>query len=106
MEMMRKKQADFAATIAPTDGPADTAKAENANESDLCIICRCDDADGENNGPLGYLGHVQRSRMLQIRAVADSSAGKTENPKLVNMYRVVGHMGCQVRVQGPIAQFA
>jgi hypothetical protein len=98
MEMMRKKQADFAATIAPTDGPADTERAEKASESDLCIICRCDDADGENNGPLGYLGHVQRSRMLQIRAVGDSSAGKAESPKLINMYRVVGHMGCQVRL--------
>ena len=66
------------------------------NEADLCIICRCDDADGENNGPLGYLGHVQRSRMLQMRAVGEWSGQDAPSPKLVNMYRVVGHMGCQV----------
>ena len=96
MEMMKKKQAAFAATIAPTDTPSEGESADQ--ESDLCIICRCDDADGENNGPLGYLGHVQRSRMLQMRAVGESLGQEEESDlKLANMYRVVGHMGCQLR---------
>jgi len=97
MDMMKKKQADFAATIAPSDAPSGAESSEKDNETDLCIICRCDDADGENNGPLGYLGHVQRSRMLQMRAVGEWSGQNAPHPKLVNMYRVVGHMGCQVR---------
>jgi hypothetical protein len=45
MEMMKKKQAAFAATIAPSEtstGDNSEAKSDEAE----CIICRCDDADG------------------------------------------------------------
>lgn len=88
MEMMMLKQRNFAATIAPSE------TAPEAKLEEECIICRCDDADGENNGPLGYLGHVQRSRVAQMRAVLE--AREHSNP-LMNTYRVVGHMGCQLR---------
>ena len=92
MEMMKRKQNAFAATLAPADGEGNGNKMEvDQDESDLCIICRCDDADGENNGPLGYLGHVQRSRYAQMRSTTESKEGM-----LHRAYRVVGHRGCQV----------
>mmetsp|Transcript_26458 Transcript_26458/g.74018 ORF Transcript_26458/g.74018 Transcript_26458/m.74018 type:complete len:3261 (+) Transcript_26458:550-10332(+) len=99
LEMMRKKQTAFVATMDPTDNPLE-GKAKGDEEVDLCIICRCDDADGENNGPLGYLGHVQRSRVAQMRACNESmrtSNDGTNLHKLLNTYTVVGHMGCQLR---------
>ena len=96
LERMKQKQAAFQATVAPT--PEADTKAEN-DEEDLCIICRCDDADGENNGPLGFLGHVQRSRLVQMRASTEAigrSSSDKESQSLFQSYRVVGHMGCQV----------
>lgn len=99
LEMMRRKQSAFVASMGPSDEKQEDKK-EPSEEADLCIICRCDDADGENNGPLGYLGHVQRSRISQMRACHESvskvNEGLDTNP-LFNRYRVVGHMGCQVR---------
>eukprot|EP00934_Nitzschia_sp_Nitz4_P005331 Nitzschia sp. Nitz4//scaffold51_size120721//17088//26419//NITZ4_003718-RA/size120721-snap-gene-0.34-mRNA-1//-1//CDS//3329553835//5321//frame0 len=100
LEMMRKKQSAFVASMGPSDEKTD-AKADQAQEeADLCIICRCDDADGENNGPLGFLGHVQRSRASSMRscseAISKSQMGG-ETYDLFQRYRVVGHMGCQVR---------
>jgi hypothetical protein len=64
MEMMKKKQEAFVKTLAPSEtGTGGVDKMDDGEDADLCsIICRCDDTDGENNGPLGYLGHVQRSR--------------------------------------------
>eukprot|EP00536_Pseudo-nitzschia_multiseries_P013927 jgi/Psemu1/291151/fgenesh1_pg.632_\ len=100
LEMMRKKQSAFSATMGtPKEGESAKVQLEQA-EDDLCIICRCDDADGENNGPLGYLGHVQRSRVAQMRACSEGICKANEgldNHSLYQSYRVVGHMGCQVR---------
>lgn len=89
MEMMMQKQKNFAASIDPEEAATPEVKVDEE-----CIICRCDDADGENNGPLGYLGHVQRSRVSQMRAVQESE--ENDSP-LLKSYRVVGHMGCQLR---------
>ncbi len=98
LEMMRKKQSAFSATMETSESGGNEDSKEQ--EEDLCIICRCDDADGENNGPLGYLGHVQRSRVAQMRACCEG-IGKAnegiESRSLYQKYRVVGHMGCQVR---------
>lgn len=95
MEMMKLKQAAFAATIS-SDTVVKGSNDDPVTEVDLCIICRCDDTDGDNNGPLGYLGHVQRSRMLQMRSMGESFERDKGKQALVNSYRVVGHMGCQV----------
>jgi hypothetical protein len=95
MEMMKRKQLSFAATIAPSNKTLD--KGDNDNETELCIICRCDDADGENNGPLGYLGHVQRSRVAQLRFQNENANTEGPSAHLLKRYRVVGHMGCKVR---------
>mmetsp|Transcript_11499 Transcript_11499/g.25659 ORF Transcript_11499/g.25659 Transcript_11499/m.25659 type:complete len:3095 (-) Transcript_11499:90-9374(-) len=89
MAMMMAKQRNFAATIDPSEAATPEAKMDEE-----CIICRCDDADGENNGPLGYLGHVQRSRVAQMRAIQEADDGDSA---LIKSYRVVGHMGCQLR---------
>jgi hypothetical protein len=100
LEMMKMKQSAFAAAMGPAEKKED-AKEETDEEADLCIICRCDDADGENNGPLGFLGHVQRSRVAQLRACCEaSSKGNTgaDSFSLFQKHRVVGHMGCQVRL--------
>eukprot|EP00978_Attheya_sp_CCMP212_P017589 scaffold47095_cov49-Attheya_sp.AAC.2 len=109
MERMKKQQANFAASLASQDdekGGAGVARKLNLNveeeeeDEDLCIICRCDDADGENNGPLGFLGHVQRSRSLQIRAVNESRTSNNDSEQnLTNAYRVVGDRGCQVSLK-------
>ena len=96
IERMRQMQAKFAATIKPSD--AATANTDDTENKDLCIICRCDDVDGENNGPLGYLGHVQRSRVTQMRAASEAQSRKGLPLRLSQSYRVVGHMGCQVSV--------
>ena len=101
MEMMKKKQEAFVKTLAPSETGTDGAdKMDDGEDADLCIICRCDDADGENNGPLGYLGHVQRSRAAQIRASTEATkkiGSSSEDAELWRTYRVVGHRGCQVR---------
>jgi hypothetical protein len=102
MELMRQKQNAFAATIAPVEiGTGEKMEALKDDESDLCIICKCDDADGENNGPLGYLGHVQRSRSAQMRASNEGmqiAREGFENYRLFLTYRVIGHRGCQVSI--------
>lgn len=93
MELMQKKQKSFAATIEPSEsGGGNTI---TNDEAEMCIICRCDDVDGENNGPLGYLGHIQRSRSSQIRACSDVIRDDN-GPSIGQTYRVVGHKGCQV----------
>lgn len=94
MEMMKMKQKAFAASFGPFDDEeADGTDAQMDSERETCIICRCDDSDIENNGPLGYLGHVQRSRMTQLRAAHEMGE---RNSLIRKTYRVVGHMGCQV----------
>lgn len=90
LERMKKMQTKFASSIGSVEDTAEKAVEEE------CIICRCDDADGESNGPLGYLGHVQRSRVLQMRSVQEQSRD-TAGKALVDSYRVVGHKGCQLR---------
>ena len=62
MEMMKKKQDAFVRTLTPNEAKSAEEKMDVGGNVDLCIICRCDDTGGENNGPLGYLRHVQRSR--------------------------------------------
>ena len=94
MEKIKQMQAKFAATIKAPEASSNTE--EDSEQKDLCIICRCDDVDGENHGPLGYLGHVQRSRLAQIRGASESLIRKGGPLKLSQSYRVVGHMGCQV----------
>ena len=98
MEMMKLKQKAFAASMGPFDDEVDTKA--NA-EVETCIICRCDDSDVENNGPLGYLGHVQRSRMAQLRSSQDTAE---ERSAIRKTYRVVGHMGCQVKYFGSVSR--
>jgi hypothetical protein len=98
LAMMRKKQSAFQATMAPSDN-VDNKVDDMDEEADLCIICRCDDADGENNGPLGFLGHVQRSRVSQMRACSEAISKANEGIEsysLFQTFRVIGHMGCQV----------
>jgi len=94
MERMRKQQASFAASMATDEKEGFGSANAIDEEADLCIICRCDDEDGENNGPLGYLGHVQRSRALQLRCHREHLDKKD---KVTMAYRVVGDKGCQIR---------
>ena len=68
---------------------------KSQGDIDLCIICRCDDTDGEHYSPLGYLGYVQRSRQCQIRSSVDNLSRRSE---LYEHYVVVNERGCQVRV--------
>ncbi len=93
MERMKKQQATFVASISQDEKVGISTKNSN-EESNLCIICRCDDCDGENNGPMGFLGHVQRSRTLQLRSNTQSLESSNN---IALTYRVVGDMGCQVR---------
>jgi hypothetical protein len=90
MEKMKMQQNVFASRFALSEDQ------EDKNVEEECIICRCDDADGENNGPLGYLGHVQRSRVLEMRYMHESSRDSL-GKSLGDTYRVVGHKGCQLR---------
>jgi hypothetical protein len=93
---MKKHQDSFAASIS-SQFKDESEKKLMDNEENLCIICRCDDGDGDN-GPMGYLGHVQRSRVLQLESKALYASGI--NPfelNLSNVYRVVGDKGCQLR---------
>ena len=88
-------QKSFAASISSQYGDAVRKNLIDDSEN-LCIICKCDDANGEN-GPMGYLGHVQRSRVCQL--TSDSilkRAGLSDDLDLKNLYRVVGDKGCQV----------
>jgi hypothetical protein len=99
LDMMRKKQSAFVESMGTSESGRESTSNE-PEEEDLCIICRCDDADGENNGPLGFLGHVQRSRVAQMRACSEAISKaheRVEDFSVFQRYRVVGHMGCQVR---------
>ena len=67
------------------------------NDENLCIICRCEDAN-KDNGPMGYFGHVRRSRVLQLESRAiHTDVGSSDTLNLSNVYRVVGDIGCQLR---------
>jgi hypothetical protein len=93
---MKKLQSSFAASISSQFDGDSEKKLVDDDEENLCIICRCDDADGDN-GPMGYLGHVQRSRVSQL--ASKSTLGEirfAEKVELENLYRVVGDKGCQV----------
>jgi hypothetical protein len=93
---MQKQQASFAASISSQFKDESEKKLMDDDEN-LCIICRCDDADGDN-GPMGYLGHVQRSRVLQLESLKalHASFEDSNDLNLGNVYRVVGDIGCQV----------
>lgn len=95
MEKIRRMQEKFAATIQPTEDKSSRQKGDP--DVDLCIICRCDDVDTERNGPIGYLGHVQRSRLSQLRAQNEAERRRGMPSHLSHSYRVVGYMGCQLR---------
>jgi hypothetical protein len=47
---------------------------------------------------MGYLGHVQRSRVLQLESLKalHASFEDSNDLNLGNVYRVVGDIGCQV----------
>lgn len=93
---MKKRQASFAASISSQLKDEPDKMIIDDSEENLCIICRCDDADGDN-GPMGYLGHVQRSRVLQLESKALYASGiDCKDLTLSNVYRVVGDKGCQV----------
>jgi len=96
MAKMKKLQSSFAASISSQFNDDSEKKLANDDEENLCIICKCDDGDGDN-GPIGYLGHVQRSRVAQLASKATlKENGLSENLDLNNIYRVVGDKGCQV----------
>ncbi|KAL7520416.1 hypothetical protein ACHAWX_006661 [Stephanocyclus meneghinianus] len=95
LEKRKKQQASLAASISSqfTD---ESEKQLMDDDENLCIICRCDDTDGDN-GPMGYLGHVQRSRVLQLESKAlYANAANSKERNLSNVYRVVGDKGCQL----------
>ena len=96
MEAIRKRQNTFAKSL-----NIDEKDTSNEKERDLCIICKCDD-DDENNGPLGYLSHVQRSRTIQLRAQAENQNNTKSCSK---EYRVIGDKGCQVSNFSFLADF-
>ena len=96
IERMKKQQASFVASMS-NDEKLGISTKESDEEANLCIICRCDD-NGGNNGPMGFLGHVQRSRTMQLRSQNQSVHSMN---KLGMTYRVVGDMGCQVRFSLP-----
>jgi hypothetical protein len=58
MEMMKKKQEAFVKTLAPSETGAQGTgdKMDDGEDVDLCIICRCDDADGENKAMFSARG--------------------------------------------------
>ena len=93
MARMKKLQNKFAESMSTQ---FDDEKKLDDEEENLCIICKCDDADGDN-GPMGYLGHVQRSRAAQL-ASKKVLGSKGACDDLNNFYRVVGGKGCQVRL--------
>ena len=98
MARMKKLQSKFAASMSSQFTDESEKKLVDDNEENLCIICKCDDADGDN-GPMGYLGHVQRSRVAQLasKSIIDQT-GASGSDDLNNLYRVVGDKGCQVRL--------
>jgi hypothetical protein len=94
---MKKLQSSFAASIANND--SEKPLVDDADEENLCIICKCDDADGDN-GAMGYLGHVQRSRVAMLASksmmMKNGVGGNLDGLDIDNIYRVVGDKGCQV----------
>ena len=98
MERMMKAQSSFAASLnGDTSNDVAAVDAEDDEEANLCIICRCDDKDGEM-GPLGFLGHVQRTRALQLRATSEASHSvESDENMLHRTFRVIGDRGCQLR---------
>ncbi len=97
MARMKKLQSKFEESMSSQFNDESEKKLVDDDEENLCIICKCDDADGDN-GPMGYLGHVQRSRVAQLSS--KSILGQTAesgSDDLNNFYRVVGSKGCQVR---------
>jgi Proteolysis_6 C-terminal/Putative zinc finger in N-recognin (UBR box) len=102
LEMMKKKQSAFVQSMGEESEASEQDKQASDKEENLCIICRCDDVDGENNGPLCYLAHLQRSRVSQMRACSEAMSKANDNSDsqsnaVFKRFRVVGHMGCQVR---------
>ena len=94
---MKKLQSSFAASMSSQFTDESEKKLVDDDEENLCIICKCDDADGDN-GPMGYLGHVQRSRVAQLASKSFlGHTGVSGSDDLNNLYRVVGDKGCQVR---------
>ena len=114
LEKMRKQQAMFAASLGGSgddetgkESSMDVSLAEEEEETDECIICRCGAQDSDS--PLGFLGHVQRSRTLGLRCLAELHPRKTGKSQTNHEYfppspfqigqsaRVVGDRGCQLR---------
>ena len=97
MARMKKLQSKFAESMSSQFDDESEKKLVDDDEENLCIICKCDDADGDN-GPMGYLGHVQRSRVAQLSSTSIvGQTGASGSDDLNNFYRVVGSKGCQVR---------
>lgn len=93
---MKKLQSSFAESISSQLHADAGKKLIDDNEENLCIICKCDDADGDS-GPMGYLGHVQRSRVCQLASTSTlREICVSKNLDLNSIYRVVGEKGCQV----------
>jgi len=98
MERMKKAQASFAAsmTASSTEGMAMQNEEE---EEETCIICRCPGGNGSDDngaGCLGYLGHMQGSR---IGFLAIQSGDRSTK----RLMQVVGAKGCQLRQQEDVA---
>jgi len=94
---MKKLQSSFAASISSQFNDDSEKKLADVDEETLCIICKCDDANGDS-GPMGYLGHCQRSRVCQLASKSIlREAGASDNLNLNSIYRVVGDKGCQLR---------
>jgi len=91
---MKNMQSKFADSISAQYKDEKDSKLMNDDEN-LCIICKCDDADGVN-GPMGYLGHVQRSRVSQLASDSIMRETHLNGLNLSSLYRVVGDKGCQV----------
>eukprot|EP00985_Skeletonema_marinoi_P030940 scaffold34877_cov197-Skeletonema_marinoi.AAC.2 len=96
MARMKKLQSKFAESMSSQFNDESEKKLVDDDEENLCIICKCDDADGDN-GPMGYLGHVQRSRVAQLSSKSIlGQTGASGSDDLNNFYRVAGGKGCQV----------
>ena len=90
---MKNMQSKFADSISAQY--KDEKDSKLMNDENLCIICKCDDDDGVN-GPMGYLGHVQRSRVSQLASDSIMRETHLNGLNLSSLYRVVGDKGCQV----------
>jgi hypothetical protein len=95
LDNMKKKQQSFIAQMTDAEESVMDDSKRSQGDTDLCIICRCDDTDGEHYAPLGYLGYVQRSRQSQLRSFIDNNNNNNKT-ELYRHYLVVGERGCQV----------